>query len=444
MPQSIPKASAPDGKNFLYHLQATSDDLLAYLEHLASYGDIVQLSIFPAYLVNSPEFVQQVLISQANAFDKPFNLTYVIQQMFDGDNIFSAEDAVWRVLRKAAQPALHRRQIQNYFQIMHDETLHMLEAWSDDMQIEMMDDISQLSISISTLSLISQDLKTEEITRAIVALFDIFNDRVPKQLPIPKWLPLKSNQQMKEAMATIDRLILPLIADRKKSPDDYHDMLSMLVKAQALDTTGILSDEQIRNEIIMTFMAGFEVNAITTAFTLYLLIKNPTVMAKLREEIDLISAGERLTYESIQKMTYLEQVVKESMRLYPATGIVNRLTNQDVMIGSHRIPKNSQVFVAPWVLHRKPEIFPNPEKFDPERFSPDREKNIPKNAYIPFSTGPRVCLGNAFAMLQVCTTLALMIQAYDFELPEDYIFEPFWRFSTRLKHGLPLKVHPRQ
>ncbi|MGB7337564.1 MAG: cytochrome P450 [Phototrophicaceae bacterium] len=443
MTQSIPKASAPDGKNFLYHLQAANDDLLPYLEHLATYGDIVQLSVFPAYLVNSPDLVQQVLISQAKSFDKPFNFTYVIQQMFGGDNIFTAQDAMWRVLRKASQPALHQRQIQNYFQIMYNSSQDMMASWFEGMQLDMMEVIGDLSLSISSQSLISHDVTSQETGDAILAMFQIFSERVPNQLPIPNWLPLESNRRMKDAIATLDALILPMIAERKQSDADHHDLLSMLIKAQSEDTTGILTDMQIRNEIIISFAAGFEVNAITTAFTLYLLLTHPTVMEKLRIEIETTLGDSVLSYDAIQKMPYLEQVVKESMRLYPATGIVNRRTNQAVTIGDYQIPKNAQVFVAPWTLHRRSDIFPNPEMFDPDRFSLEREKDIPKNAYIPFSTGPRVCLGNAFAMLQIRTTLAVIIQNFDFVLADDYIFEPFWRFSTRLKHGLPLTVHRR-
>lgn len=443
MAQAVPRAKAPEGKNFLYHLQAPNDDLLGYLEHIAKQGDIVQLSVFPAYFVNHPDYVQQVLVTQSKSFHKPDSVKYAVEQMFGTQNLFSSDDEVWRVLRKVMQPAFHMRRISGYLDLMVDSTEKMLATWQDGEALDFPEAMMDLTMSITTQTLFSQDLVDAQAGQAILEFLDLFNQRITSPIRKPAWLPLPSNQKMKATLQVIDDLLLPIIEERRKSGEDTGDLLSFLLLAQQEDDTGVLTNLQVRNEVLNLFAAGYEVTGNTTAFTMYLIMQHDDVRERLLTEIDAALAKKPLTLDTLAEMPYLEQVIKESMRLLPVTAVVTRTATADVMIDNYRIPKNSQVFVAPWNLHRREDIFPDAEQFKPERFSPENEKDIPKHGYIPFSTGPRICLGNAFAMLQMRSTLALILKAYQFELAEDYVFEPFWRFNTRLKNGLPVTIHKR-
>ncbi len=444
MAKAIPGAKAPEGKNFFYHLQATNDDLLAYLEHLASYGDIVRLSILPAYLLNRPDYVQQVLITQSKSFSKPDNVKYAVGNILGAQNLFSSDGDVWRVLRKSVQPAFHMQRISGYLDMMIASTEARMATWQNGALLDFPREVMDLTMSITSQALFGHELENAKSGQAIIDFLDIFSDRITNPIPVPTWLPLKSNRKMKEALQVADDLLLPIIEERRASGEDTGDILSMLLEAQRTDDTGILTDLQVRIEVFNLFAAGYEVTGNTTAFTMYLISQHPEVAQELVTEIDKALAGDNtLTLETLAQMTYLEQVIKESMRLLPITAVVSRTVLEDVMIDGYRIPKNATVLIAPWTLHRRADIFSDPETFNPERFSPENEKDIPKNAYIPFSTGPRVCIGNAFAMLQMKATLALMLKNYRFELPDDYVFEPYWRFNTRLKHGLPLTVHSR-
>ncbi|MEO1288025.1 MAG: cytochrome P450 [Chloroflexota bacterium] len=443
MAQAIPKAQAPEGKNFLYHLQAPNDNLLTYFEDIAQQGDIVQLGFLPAYLVNHPDYVQEVLVKQAKSFHKPNSVKHTVAQFLGTQNLFSSDDAVWRALRKAEQPAFHMRRIGSYLSMMAEQTYTMLGSWQSGQTLDFPQVMMDLTLSITSMSLFGQDIANAKAGEAIIEFLDLFSDRITTPVPIPAWLPLSSNQRMKEALKVADELLLPIIEERKASGEDTGDILSMLLLAQQNDDTGILTDLQVRNEVYNLFAAGYEVTANTTAFTMYLIATHSTIYHQLIAEIDNVLADGQLTLDKVGQLTYLEQVIKESMRLLPITAVVSRTATEDIRIGDYRIPKNAQVFVAPWALHRRADIYPNPEQFDPNRFMPENEKDIPKNAYIPFSTGPRVCLGSAFAMLQMKTTLSLMLKQYQFNVADDYIFEPYWRFNTRLKHGLPLTIQAR-
>lgn len=443
MSQSIPKASAPKGKNsLLYHLQAT-DNLLAYLEHLATQGDIVQLGMLPAYYVNHPDYVQQILVTQSKSFHKPSTVKYAVEQILGVNNLFSSDDEVWRALRKAVQLAFHMRRIASYLDFMVGSTEELLNSWQDNTRVDMQSAMMDLTMSITSKSLFNLDLVDARAGEAIIDFLDAFNERITSPIPIPAWLPIKSNRTMKNALKVADEVLLPIIEERQNSGEDTGDLLSMLLIAQRDDETGILTDLQVRTEIYNLFAAGYEVTANTMLFTLYLITSHPEIAERLIAEIDAVLSNEDVTLDSLNKMPYLEQVIKESMRLMPITALVSRTAIEDVMIGDYRIPKNAQVLVAPWTLHRRTDIFPEPEEFKPERFEPENEKDIPKNAYIPFSTGPRICLGSAFAMLQLRSTLAIILRNYHLEIPVDYVFEPIWRFNTRPKHGLEIIVRQR-
>lgn len=445
MSQAIPLASAPTGQGFRQHTRAMQDDLIRYLEHLASQGDFlrIQLGPFSAYFVNHPDAVREVLVTQASKFQKPASVKFTVRGLI-GTNLFASDGEVWKVLRKAIQPAFHMQRISAYADVMTRYTRQMLDGWQDQQVIDVPAAMMDLTLGITTKTLFDVDWRDDRAGDAILEFLDLFNERITSFVPVPGWLPLPKTRRMKQLIDIGDQSLLPVIEERRASGEDRGDLLSMLLVAQANDDSGILTDHQVRNEVLNLFAAGYEVTAHSAAFALHLIAQHPEVEGRLLEEIDTVLGEKQATAADAAELRYLEQVLKESMRLYPVTTTVARQSTEAVAIGDYTLPKNSTVMVAPWTLHRRADIFPEPLRFDPERFSSENEAIIPKNAYIPFSTGPRICIGNAFAMLQLKVTLATILQRYRLASLPDYEFTPIWRFNTRPLNGLPMRAMARR
>lgn len=426
------------------HIRAMQQDMLGYLEYLAPQGDFLQIPLGwagAAYLINHPDLIQEVLLKQARQFHKPFTVKYAARGLF-GENLFTSDDELWQVLRSSLQPAFHARRIAVSAQVMLDYTQTMVAGWQAGQILDMPAALMDLTLGITTKALFDQDLRNAEAAAAILRFIDLFAQRITS-LPIPGWLPIPSNWEMKRQIAIIDRHLSPLIADRRRSGNDLGDVLSMLIQAQKADTTGFLTDQQVRNEVLNLFAAGYEVTAHTLAFTLYLIAQHPAVEVRLVDEIRQTLGSRPITLADLEQLPYLDQVLKESMRLLPVTAVVSRQTLAPVTLGDTTLPKNRLVLIAPWILHRRPDLFPDPLRFDPDRFQAERMEAIPKFAYLPFSAGPRVCIGQAFAMLQLRINLATILQHYRLMLLSDYQFQPFFRFNTRPKQGLPMRLQPR-
>lgn len=440
----IPVAQTPQGENFLYHLRTPRKDLIAYLEYLATQGDIVQFGFgrFKTVFVNHPDTIQQIFSTQADKFEKPHHVKKAVKGLM-GVNLFSADGDVWRILQKVIQPAFHSQRIGAYLNIMVDYTETMVETWANQDVVDIPTAMMDLTLGITTKALFDVDLRDDKAGQAIITFLELFNQRITSLFPLPMWLPTPANRNLRAMLKILDNLLLPIIDKRRAVGADKGDLLSMLLIAQREDTSGILTDHQVRNEILSLFAAGYEVTGNTLAFVLYLISKHPLVEIRLLNELEEVIGKRRLRLDDLPHLPYLEQVIKEAMRLYPAAAVINRQAVDDVPLGDYVIPKGAQVLTAPWTLHRRADIYHLPERFDPERFSEDREGLVPKNAYIPFSSGARVCLGNAFAMMQIKANLATIYQRYRLSTTADYQLNPMWRFNTRPKDGLPMTVHDR-
>ncbi len=441
MSMPMPLATARRGRTGFAHLREMRTDMLGYLNHLASQGDRLRIRLGPlsAYFINHPDDVREVLVTQAQKLQKPGNVKYAARQLF-GENLFTSDGEVWQLLRSTMQPAFHATRVNRYAAIMAAHTQTMVNAWPPGSTVEITAAMMQLTMGISTKTLFDVDVRDQAAGAAIVRFIELFNERIAAPIPVPGWLPTPRNRELKQLIRVADALLQPIIEERRATGVDHGDVLSMLLKAQQADQTGILTDHQVRNEINNLFAAGYEVVGNTLAFTLYLLAQHAAVAAKVVAELDQVLAGRTITVADLPNLPYLEMVIKESMRLLPVTTVLARQTTEPITVAGHQIAKGQMILVAPWTLHRHPAIYPAPAEFDPDRFAPARVDAIPKHAYIPFAIGPRICLGNAFAMLQLRVNLATILQRYRLELVAGYQFEPLFRFNMRPKDGLPMVV----
>lgn len=444
MTKSIPIATTPTTTRHRSHTSAMSKDMLGYLEHLAQQGDFLRIPfsiLGSGYFINHPDLIQHVLVKQSKKFHKIFTVKYTAKGIF-GENLFTSDGELWQVLRSIISPAFNTHRFDAYASIMTDYTKVMISQWQPGEVIDIPSAMMDLTLGITSRAFFGEDLRDHQIGQAIIKFIELFSKRI-SSFPVPSWIPIKSNLEMKRLFALIDNHVASIIVKRHQSGEDYGDVLSMLIQAQASDTTGLLTNEQIRNEVLNLFAAGYEVTAHSIAFILYLISQYPEVEACLIDEINQVIGNKTITVSDLNKMPYLEMVLKESMRLLPVTAVVSRQAIENVVIDDYTIPKNSLVLVVPWTLHRRSDYFPEPLRFDPDRFNSQYKDNIHKFAYLPFSGGTRICIGNAFAMMQMRINIAMILQRFKLTPFPDYQLQPIFNFNTRPKNGLPMLINAR-
>ncbi len=433
--------ATPPGPSLGYllrHARELSADPLQAFALFASYGDIafVRLGSQPTYFINHPDLVRQVLVTQASHFQKSALLKRIFEDSV-GNNIFTGDGEFWKRQRQLMQPAFHTQRIGAYSGIMVNHARQLVSRWRDGQTISAGIEMMHLTMGIVTKTLFDADLRDDAAGAAFSDLFEVVNDRLSGvgRLNLPHWLPTRANRTVRQSMQTIDAVLLPIIDQRRQSGQDTGDLLSMLLLAG-------MDDAQLRNEVMTLFGAGYETTANTLTWILYLLTQNPDVEARLRAEINAVLPDQRpATLADLDQLTYTEQVVKESMRFYPTSVAISRDALQAVEIGGVTIPKGATVLFSQWLLHRDPRFWDNPEQFDPERFTATNEPNINKYAYLPFGGGARVCLGNAFALMEARLALVTILQHARLSLAPGYIMQPEFRFTLRPSAGLPMVVH---
>lgn len=422
------------------HLRAMRQDMIGYLENLSQQGDFLKipLGLGTGYYLNHPDDIREVLVRQAQFFQKPFTVKYTAKGLF-GENLFTADGRLWEVVRQTLQPAFHSQQIRDHAQIMIQATTEMVDQWQPGQTLDLCQAMMDLTMGITSQAFFGVDLRDHPAARNIVRFIELFNQRI-SGLPVPSWLPLPSTLEMKRMLAEANQFFSALIAERRASATTHTDILSMLVSAQAGDTTGLLTERQVQNEVMNLFAAGYEVTANSLAFALYLIHQHPAVEARLRSEMEQVIGEQLIRFDDLAQMPYLECVLKESMRLLPVNTIFARQSTQTVTWTDRSIPKNAAILISPWTLHRRADIFANPLTFDPERFASSVRSQIPKFAYLPFSGGPRICIGQAFAMTQMRINLATILQRYRLSTAPGYALRPYFSFNTRPKDGLPMLI----
>ena len=414
MPALVPPT--PPGNLILGNLPDYARDSLGYERHIArTYGDIVHMRWVNrhAYFISHPDYVRQVLIDDADKFNKA-PIYRDLLSYFLGNGLLTSDGDFWRRQRKLAQPAFHTKRVQAYAQVMVDYTARLLDQWQPGQVRDINRDMMRLTLGIVAKTLFNADIDKDanRIGEALTVILEVTTARVQSPIQvIPEWIPTPGNRKRKAAVEELDRIVMSIIDERRAASDDQGDLLSMLMLARD-DEGGGMTDRQLRDEAVTIVLAGHETTANALAWTWYLLAQHPEVEARLHAELDRV-LGDRLpTTDDLRQLAYTEMVVKESMRLYPPIPTIARLAMEDLVIGDYPVRKGLIISLSPNVIHHDPRWYPEPDAFRPERFTKENEKLLPKCAYLPFSTGPRICIGNSFAMMEAVLILATMAQRY--------------------------------
>lgn len=422
--------------------------LTAAMDWTKQYGDIVYWNFWPnqAFIVNHPDMLHEVLVTKADSFHKaPFYK--LMLSRFLGNGILVSDGDFWRRQRKLAQPAFHHKRIESYAVNTVDFSLKLMQDWHDGQQINALDEMMKLTLAVVAKSLFDADVtgRSEIVGRNLDELQQTSTEQSQSFLAmlIPQWMPTSMNRRQKAATKALDEIIMGFIRERRASGEDKGDLLSMLLAAQDDDGNG-MSDKEARDEAITLFLAGYETTSNAMAWTWMLLSQNPEVEARLHEELDTVLAGRAPTFADLPRLKYTEWVIKEALRLYPPAHGFGRQSIEDVEVGGFTIPKGSIVFIYPYIIHRDARWFPDPDAFKPERWANDFEKQIPKYAYIPFGGGPRICIGNQFALMEARLILATLAQRYRVRVHAEQPITPEPLITLRPLGGVPAHLEIRQ
>ncbi|MDF2717148.1 MAG: cytochrome [Paenibacillus sp.] len=442
----------PRGLPITGHLLAFRKDPLHFLEQsFREYGELVHLRFGPSrhlYLLSNPELIKEVLLTKQQHFRKAKGLQTA--KAVVGEGILTSEKEKHLRQRRLMQPSFRKDRISAYGEAMVHHAERMTANWSGGQTRTITDDMMQLMLDIIMETMFGSQLEPSivgEISRAIDVGMKYVSTRASSFIDLPASIPTKSNREFQQASKLLDGVIYGIIEKRRNQTGEAgtkrRDLLSMLLAARDEDGSS-MTDEQVRDEVMTIFLAGHETTANTLSWTWYLLSLNPEAERKLHAELDSVLQGRRPTPDDMDKLEYLQLLLWESMRLYPAVWAINREVVGEVEIGGHTFRPGDTIMMSQYVMHRNPNYYDRPELFRPERFEGDFLKTIPQFAYFPFGGGPRVCIGNNFAMMEAALIIATVGQRFKLRLAEDHPpveLEPL--VTLRPKNGLRMSVEAR-
>lgn len=443
---TLKPGAGPKGHFLLGSMSDFQNDSVGFFQRLAAnYGDIARFRLgpFTAYLLIHPEHVQQVLVKDAAKFHKSQVIKLALGK-FVSNGLVSTDGDFWAKQRKLVQPAFHYKRIESYAQTMVTCTENLMCAWGSGTQIDAEAAMMQVALNIVNKTLFNADVSgsADQIQWAMDRFQEIVGREVKSPSFLPTWLPTARNHQLKEALSLLDGVIFKIINERRTSGEDNGDLLSMLLLARDEDGNP-MPDQQVRDEALTLFMAGHETTGSALAWALYSLATNPAIEAKLLDELSTVLEGRAPTLADLPRLPYTEMVVKETLRLYPPAWQTSRMATEDLEIGGVKIKKGTMVFVSPYMMHRDPRWWNDAETFRPERFAAGAEEKLPRYAYFPFGGGPRVCLGNTFALMESRLILATLLPNYRFTLMPGTHIAPVAKATLRCANGMPMEVSRR-
>lgn len=417
------------------------------LDAARRYGDVVHFNLFgnPVYLLSHPEDIREVLEQRHEGFVKGRGLARA--RVLLGEGLLTAEGAAHGRHRRLVMPAFHRARMVEYGRTMVAAALGAQARWREGEQRDMATEMMRLTRTIVARTLFGADLSARD-AELDAALATVVRGFGSVNLFLPEWLLrhglLPEARRARAAMAYLDDTVYRLIRERRAEGGDHGDLLSMLLAAvDAEGDGGGFSDQQLRDEVMTLFLAGHETTANALAWTWYLLSEHPEEERRLHEELDRVLEGRAPSAEDLPELGFARRVLSESMRLYPPAWVIGRRATRDHVIHGFGIPENAGVLLSQWVVHHDPRWYPDPFRFDPDRWLPGGAERRPKYAYFPFGGGPRRCIGEAFAWQEGLLILATLAQHWRFRLVPGHPVEPDPMITLRPRHGLRMTFAPR-
>jgi len=435
----------PKGKLIMGVMREFNRDTLGFIERCRDFGDVVRTRFLwvQAYFLYNPADIETLLTTNARSYRKAESLRSPFFHRLVGNGLVTSEGDFWRRQRRLAQPAFHRQRISSYGDIMVQYAQRMIANWHDGEPRDLSRDMTRLTLEIVVKTLFNSDVSkdADHIGQVLTSLVKPFASQATVKWILDNRLPTPGHRRYFNAVSEIDRIVFRIIAERRASGSDEGDLLSMLLQAQDDDGTR-MSDAQLRDEVMTLFLAGHETTALALSWSWYLLASHPEAEKKFHAELDEVLGGRTPAVSDMPNLKYTEMIAKEAMRLYPPAYAVGREAIEETEIGGFRVPKGTQLFAFQWVTHRDPRYFDDPAAFKPERWTSESSEQLPRYAYFPFGGGPRQCIGNYFAMMEIVLLLATIGQRFRFTLSDEKV-EVLPVLSLRPKSGIKVTLHHR-
>jgi cytochrome P450 len=432
----------PRGHWLLGNLAEIQRDMPGVLRRVArQYGGVSRIRVGPTwmYLIADGEVIVDLLTRRAAELRKSNRTRWGLSGHL-GDGLVTLEGEQHRRHRRLVQPVMHTRSIAAQADTMAALTEARVASWTDGSTVDVLAEMQDLTLRIVASALFQVDSpeETERFVTAMHAFAASLNVVLRRAFPIPQWLPTSGNRRREQTVRSVDALAYDLIRRRRAAPGE--DLLSLLVQARDADGGPALSDREIRDELLTMFFAGHETSAAALTWALYLLAQHPDVADAVRAEIAALG-GARVSLADLARLPLLSAVVAETLRLYPPSWVFDRSPRQDITVAGYRIPRGANILLSPWVVHRDPRVWDEPDEFRPHRFADGATPA--RHAYLPFGDGPRMCVGNRFAEAEIRIVLATLLPRVDLSLVEQETVRPEGDASLRPRGGLRMVVRRR-
>lgn len=443
-PPGPERVSANPLSLWAYMRRMQRDPVGRVMERFEEYGDIYYAPFLrrDVYVLRHPEHIHEVLVAQAGKFEKPSEgLTANQLRRLLGEGLLNSNGELWRRQRRLIQPAFRKERLEEYSQVILEHALAWRARQRDGAALDVSREMMELTLSIVCKTLFDHEVTTE--SDHVASAMRVFRQSFGGiDAFLPDWLPTPSKRRSDRALARVDALVYRLI-DRAPSAE-RRDLASRL--AAALDDEGDqqgMSRRQLRDELLTLFLAGHETTSHALSWTWYLLASHPAVAQALYAEIDAVLGAREPQLSDLFKMPYLECVLSEAMRLYPPAYVLARVASEDAEIGGYQVPKGADMVLWIYHMHHDARWFAEPERFDPDRFAPERRKLLPLSAYLPFGAGTRTCIGKQFAMLEAQLILVAIAQRFRLELANGQPVERDMKVTLAPRGGLRMLLRER-
>lgn len=444
---SVLSRVSPPGPPWHNMLEAIRSSPPIYLLQLAKkYGDIVKFQgAFPVYSISSPESVREILTKAWPEFTRDTIDYKVISTVF-GKGLVTNEGESWARQRRLMQPVFGSKSVNGFDTIINSVTQNIVDDWKSNgnTNIWLDREMSRITFQIVSRTLFGADIdEVADEMIDILMLLNIHPLRLDALLRLFPYIPAPSNGRFKAANKRLDEIVYSLIKTHEESTNESDDIVDRLLKAVDPETGEGMDKKQIRDEVVTLMLAGHETSSTGLTWTFFLLSQHPKIEKKLLEELENVLQGRTPKSGDLTQLPYLKQVVQESMRLYPPVwGIARRSTNENNFRG-YTVPANSYIAITPYVLHRHPEHWVNPEIFDPDRFTPGESKSRHPYAYLPFGAGPRACIGAGMAMLEMQLIIAQILPLFKLTPTKGHPIEMEAAVTLKPRFGMKVNLTRR-
>ncbi len=434
-------------KLHLGHILQAIVDPLNFFNEAREYGDILpsRFGFTPVLVLNNPNYIEEVFCHQNRVFMRKGHFLRNNAKLLLGNGLFLSEGKFYHHQRKLAQPAFHRQMIAFYREVMVAETKRVIDTWQDGQKRDVYQEFVGITMSIIGECMLGDELDAVAASKVTAALDATMNRLVNRRnalFLLPNWLPTPSHLRFRKAVQQLDEIVYDIIARRDTSKQDRGNFLDLLLYAQQKEGSKITL-QQLRDEVINIFLAGHETTAISLTWISFLLSQHPLVEAKLIKELQTVLSGKAPTVEDLPQLSYTEAIALEALRLYPPVWFSERVALENTEIAGYSVSKGTWVYASQWSVHRNPDFFPDPEKFNPSRWEDGLAKQLPLGAYFPFSLGTRTCIGKDFAMMELVLLIATIFQNFQLKLVAGYPVEILPSLTLRPKYGMKMLIKKR-